>query len=63
MKRPGAQEVIDEVADLRKRYEELKKRSTGKVDELADLLAKVRVSICVHMHYVLVHWFSFTLEN
>ena len=41
MLRPGAQEVIDEAADLRMRYEALKKLSSEKLNEVAELLAKV----------------------
>ena len=43
MLRPGAQEVVDEAADLRVRYEALKKLSTEKLNEVAELLAKVCV--------------------
>ena len=42
MLRPGAQEVVDEAADLRMRYETLKKLSSEKLNEVAELLAKVR---------------------
>jgi dystonin len=42
MLRPGAQEVVDDAAELRRRYEELKKQSTGKVEDVTDLLAKVK---------------------
>ena len=43
MLRPGAQEVVDEAADLRVRYEALKKLSSEKLNEVAELLAKVCV--------------------
>lgn len=57
MLRPGAQEVVDEAADLRMRYEALKKLSSEKLDEVAELLAKVCV-FRVHCSAVLWSWWS-----
>ena len=52
MLRPGAQDVVDEAADLRMRYEALKKLSSEKLNEVAELLAKV----CVHVCDCVVEW-------
>ena len=42
MRRPGASDVVDEACELRGRYEDLKKTSTAKLNEVADLLTKVQ---------------------